>query len=188
MEATSVTIPGLERLQFRLQQYLEVNKRNSRELLRKKAADFAIKAYKATRAVAPKPTDIIGKVRSLGWRVKRKAGAWPRHPGDKPGAARRRMQASVIGTRIHRIGYQATGWLPAVRLSNRKGDTRIKLVHAPRGRVEFINFESETPVILIANSTPGIEETDRKHGIINTAANEVAADIEAYVFPRLANL
>lgn len=181
----TVSTPGLERLQQRLQQYLEVNKRNSRELLRKKAADFGIQAYKATKAAAPTPQKIAQKVTSLGWRVKRKAGAWPRQAGDKPGAAMRRMQAAQIGTRIHRIGYVATGWLPAIRIHGRDQKVRIKMVHAPRGRVEFLNFESDKPTILIANSTPGILAVEREHGIIETAANAVADDIEKYTFPRL---
>jgi len=158
------------------------------DLIKKKAADFGIKAYKRTRAVAPTPQKIIAAVTSRGWRVKRKAGAWPKQAGDKPGDALRRMQASVIGTRIHRIGYQATGWLPALRLSNRKGETRIKLVHAPRGKVEFIGIGSARSQIIISNSTPGITQTDDAHGIVEGALNDVSEDIEKYVFPRLDRL
>ncbi len=192
-----ITIPpSADRFTRLLGKYLEANTRNAGELVAKKAKDVAIELYKATAALAPSEADIARKVKSLGWRVKRKAGAWPLHKGEKRGSKGplKRMQAAQIAKRAKRRGYVATGWLPAVNklVDLAKGDDgkytgksglgrKLAQVKSPKGTVTISGMGTGSPMVTITNSTPGIAAMEKQHHLLSTAFNEASKDIITYL-------
>ena len=131
--------------------------------------------------MAPTAAQIRAEVLALGWRVKRPPGAWPRRKGEKTSAqALKRMQRAVIAYRLRGLLSVSAGWLPAAAGLRGSGKKELKNIKHPRGRVEFVNFNGDTPGILIANGMPGAVYVQEKHDVLGTALHAVAADLETY--------
>ena len=175
---------GRERFQATLSQYLALNKRNCRELIAKKAKSFTIEAYKATKAVAPTPNKIKQDVLALGWRVKRKAGAWPYKKGEKRGSPGplNRMRASVIGRRQRAIGSVAAGLIPAMGALGAKPNAK-DAANFPRaqGRLDVLSGPDTAPGLCVVNQQPGCVAVEKKHGIVDASLVKIEKDMQTYI-------
>lgn len=156
-------------------------------LVERKAKSACIEFFQATIEAAPSKDQIRQDVKARGWRVKRKAGAWPYRKGEKatkPDGPLNRMRAAVIGRRIKAVYYVATGWLPAVRQLGAKstgGKVRIVEVKNPRGKAS-ITFNGRGDItVMVSNSTPGIAKVEAKHHILRRGFNKASADIIKYL-------
>ena len=185
MPSLEITVAS-QRFERLLGKYLETNTRNAGDLVARKAQSVAKELYNVCSKLAPSEAEIAQKVKSLGWRVKRKKGAWPLRQGEKRGSTGplHRMQAAQIGRRQKARGYVATGWLPAVnRLGGAAtgGKKRLVQVKNPRGKVKIEGGGTGTLAITITNQTPGIGKMQREHNVIRTALNNESADIIKYL-------
>ena len=187
MPGLEINTPSADRFSQLLGKYLELNKRNAGELVAKKAKDVAIQLYRATAKNAPSRQEIATKVKAQGWRVKRKAGAWPLKAGEKKGSTGplHRMQASVIGRRQKAIGTAASGWLPAVNKFGGSAGKRLVQVKNPRGTVTIEGMGTGSPKITIANQTPGIAYMQKKFNLTRTAFNAASKDMVPYIRKKL---
>lgn len=176
-------MPSADRFSRLIGKYLEVNTRNAGELVAKKAKDVSIQLYKVTADLAPSQAEIARKVKSLGWRVKRKAGAWPLKKGEKRGSKGplRRMQAAQIAKRAKARGTVATGWLPAVTKFGGSAGKRLVQVRNPKGTVTIEGMGTGSPSITIANQTSGIAKMQAQHDLVRSAFNAASKDIVAYL-------
>ena len=178
---------AIQSLSSRTATYLRLRKGDARELMGKKAGSFAIELYKASTDAAPTPAQIAADVKALGWRVKRKPGAWRRRPGETAQQTLQRMQNAVITARVNRRYYVASGWLPAVYAYSRGSGGRkrtVRPVQNPRGRVEIRGTPEKLSIHLI-NETPGITYVAEKARIIPRAAGAVEADMQQYIDRKL---
>lgn len=178
-----INCPAADRFTRLLGRYLEVNTRNAGQLVAKQAKDVSLQLYKATAALAPSEAAIARKVKSLGWRVKRKPGAWPLKKGEKCGSKGplRRMQAAQIKKRAKARGTVATGWLPAVTKFGGSAGKRLVQIRNPKGSVTISGMGTSSPSITITNSTPGIAAMEKQHHLLSTAFNEASKDIVTYL-------
>ena len=184
MPDLEISCPSADRFVRLLGRYLEVNTRNAGELVAKKAQSVAVELYKAARATAPTEAEIAAKVKSLGWRVRRKKGGWPLRKGEKRGSQGplHRMQAAQIARRAKAAGTAATGFLPAVdKLGGKVPGKRPGAARNPKGSVAIEGIGTASPRITITNSTPGIGRLQRDHNIVRTAFNEASKDILPYL-------
>lgn len=183
MPGVEINSPSADRFTRLIGKYLEVSTRNAGELVARKAKDVSIQLYKATATLAPSEAEIARKVKSLGWGVKRKKGAWPLHKGEKRGSKGplKRMQAAQIKKRAKARGTVATGWLPAVTKFGGSAGKRLVQVRNPKGSVTISGIGTSSPSITITNSTPGIAAMEKQHRILSTAFNEASKDIVTYL-------
>lgn len=180
----SVNTPGADRFLRTLDKYLAANRRNSADLLKEKARRASFAFYKATRDAAPSKEKIKQDVLALGWKVKRKPGAWPLRPGEKRGSKGplNRMRAAAIGRRQKAIGTVASGWLPAMAATGAKGGAKDAAhFRNPKGTIQVSGMGTNTPVIALTNSTPGVVTVEKRHGIVAQVLNELSRDMEAYL-------
>lgn len=180
----SVTMPAAAHFQQVLDKYLQVNRRNASDLLKEKARRASFAFYKGTRDAAPSKEKIRQDVLALGWKVKRKPGAWPLRKGEKRGSKGplNRMRAAAIGRRQKAIGYVASGWLPAMAATGAKGGTKDEAnFRNPKGSVQVTGMGTSTPSIAITNSTPGVVTMEKRHGIVAQGLNDLSKDMEAYL-------
>ena len=180
----TITCPGADRFVKLLGRYIEENKRDAGELIKKKAGSVSIELFKATQKAAPTDAKIAADVQSLGWRVKRRKGGWPRRKGEKRGSAGplRRMQAAQIKRRERARGVAATGWLPGVdKLGGGKAGKKLASVTQPKGSVRIEGIGTAAPRITLSNTTPGINHLEEKNHLLEKAFNAVSKDIETYL-------
>ena len=180
----SVTMPAAAHFQRVLDKYLQVNRRNAADLLGEKAKRASLAFYKGTRAAAPSKEKIAQDVKTLGWRVKRKPGAWPYRKGEKRGSSGplNRMRAAAIGRRQKAIGYVASGWLTAMAATGAKGGANdAATFRNPKGSVQVVGLGTDRPGIAITNSTPGVVRLEQRHGIVAQALSDLSKDMEAYL-------
>ena len=180
----SITMPAAARFQQVLDKYLQVNRRNAADLLREKAKRASFAFYKATRDAAPSKAQIRADVLALGWRVKRKPGAWPLRKGEKRNSKGplNRMRAAAIGRRQKAIGYVASGWLPAMAATGARGGAKDGAnFRNPKGSVQVVGLGTDRPGIAITNSTPGVVSVEKRHGIVAQALKELSRDMESYL-------
>lgn len=184
MPAAAIYSTGRERFQKTLDTYLTLNKRNCRELIAKKAKSFTIEAYKATKAAAPTPGKIKQNVLALGWRVKRKAGAWPLKKGEKRGSRGplNRMRAAVIRRRQRAIGSVAAGLIPAMNALGAAPTSKdASTFQHPLGRLDILTGSDTTPGLCVVNGQPGCAAVEKKHGIVDAALAKIEADMQTYI-------
>jgi hypothetical protein len=177
-------MPAAAHFQRVLDKYLQVNRRNTADLVKEKARRASYAFYKATRDAAPSKDKIRQDVLALGWKVKRRAGAWPYRKGEKRGSKGplNRMRAAVIGRRQKAIGYVASGWLPAMAATGANGGGKDAAnFRNPKGSVEVFGLGTSTPGIAITNSTPGVVTVERRHGIVSQVLNDLSKDMETYL-------
>lgn len=175
---------ALQKLASRMKLYLQLNTRAAGELTQKKAGDFAIQMYAACADAAPSESQIASKVNSLGWRVKRRPGAWKRRPGETGQQVLARMHQAVTRQRAAKRYYVASGYLPAVNKLRGSGAGRRKTVRPvvnPRGKVEFFGMNGSKPTIVITNSTPGVSYVVEKTNAVEVAATKVSNDLLVYI-------
>ena len=174
--------------------YLELNKRDVKELVENKAYDLAIKLAKAT-PVATK-AKIKSDVEKLGWGLKRaimephcEAGerilsiikaqietAIKRAPGEPKEAPLIRLQSIIIRLRVNARFWMMCGWLPKVYRMRGKGTERepqLQTNQKRRGEVEIVQRGKNSWNVKITNTTPGIE-------ILNNRTNFVQAGLRAW--------
>jgi hypothetical protein len=180
----AISTPGFARFQRVLTAYLQTNRRDAKELITKKAQSAAVSFYQETQKAAPDPAKIKADVLALGWRVKRKPGAWPRKKGEKRGSKGplNRMRAAVIKRRQRARGVVATGWLPAVKkLGGKPGGKKLAEVRNPRGRVAIEQSSPDVFTVTVANSTPGIVKVEQKHRILKKGFDAGTKDMVKYL-------
>lgn len=187
-QAEAATKASAERATRTLQKYLQLNQRLASELVKKKAGDVAIKLYQFTSDAAPTRSVIKGKLQSLGWRVKRRPGAWKRRPGETSQQVMERMHDAVANARFNRRFFVASGYLPAINVLRGSGAARrktLKPVKNPRGSVEIQGINGGKPQITITNATPGIIHSNQKTDAQRKALDAVSDDIDIYIRKKL---
>ena len=175
---------GRERFQKTLNAYLALNKRNCRELIAKKAKSFTIEAYRAMKAAAPTPQKIKQDVLALGWRVRRKPGAWPYKKGEKRGSKGplNRMRAAQINRRQRAIGSVASGLIPAMTaLGASPASKDVANFRQPRGRLDILSGGDTNPGLCVVNQQNGCVAVEKKHSIVDTALGKIEADMQTYI-------
>ncbi len=175
---------GRDRFQATLNKYLELNKRNCRELLAKKAKSFSVESYKLLKSAAPTPQKVKDDVLALGWRVKRKAGAWPLKKVEKRGSTGplNRMRAAVIRRRQRAIGSVASGMIPAMTQLGAKPTSKdSSTFQHPQGRLDVLTGSDTTPGLCVVNGQPGSVKVETQHGIVDKALAVIEADIQVYL-------
>lgn len=176
-------------------EYRETNPRDISALVAHQAPQLAndlfLETYKARKE------DIEGKVKSLGWRVKRpaydtrfrapkihramkhKMGAYLFATTYDKGRKMRDFQRAIISIRVAHIGALRAGWIPAMT----KLGSKMRVAGRKKnglGSVE-IHLSGLTPYIAIINNMPGIVELNKRDNIIGKAFMRRAADMRTYV-------
>ena len=182
-----ITIESRDRFTRLLQDYLEVRQGDCDLLILRKARSATFEFYKATVDAAPTKEQIKQAVEALGWRVKRRKGAWPYRKGEKaknPQGPLNRMRAGVIGRRVKVIYYVSTGWLPAMKRLGGKstgGKSRLQQIQNPKGKVTISYTGSGDLMVIVTNSTPGIARVEARHKILKHGFDAASEDIEKYL-------
>lgn len=178
-----ISTPATDRFTRLLDRYVQVNTRNAGELVAKKAGDVSFQLYKATADCAPSKAEIAQKVKALGWRVKRKPGAWPLKKGEKRGSAGplKRMEAAQIGKRSRARGRAASGWIPAANKFGKNPGKRFETFKNPQGGVTIEGIGTTKPKITVFNGTAGIAKLQREKNLTRTAFNAASKDIVTYL-------
>lgn len=185
--------------------YLELNKRDRKDLMEAKAYDLAIKLSKATPVATS--ARIKKDVEGLGWELKGHIfnpktplqrrfldrfkdileQMLKRQPGESKDAPLLRLQKFVISARILARYYFMSGWLPAFYRQRGKGSEREPVLKANQKRRGLVNIveSGQNTIVTITNATDGIVALENKRPFVDKAIKAWNDDMIKYIAAKI---